>query len=245
MLQIRNRFVQRLRSFFYPHSIESDEPFLKQIKKAIGPTSIVVDLGAGKGELFKHDLKGSVAKVIGVDLDEGVRLNPLLDEWHVGPIDEMRYFASNSIDCIFSRYVVEHVQEPGKLIAEIERVLKPGGRFIFLTPNRWHYFFVLSKITPEWFHQWVNVKRGIAVADTFRTYYRMNSVCQIQRLAGKGTVKVEDIVMIETDPRYLIFEPLSYLGAVAYERIVNATGLLRRFRINIVCTLLKAQRHAA
>jgi len=45
-------------------------------------------------------------------------------------------FADQSFDCVFCCDVLEHVRDLPKVIAEISRVLKPGGVFIYDTLNR-------------------------------------------------------------------------------------------------------------
>jgi len=44
-------------------------------------------------------------------------------------------FRSNSFDIVYSTSVLEHVQNPGKVIHESIRVLKKGGVFQFVIPN--------------------------------------------------------------------------------------------------------------
>ena len=60
-------------------------------------------------------------KILNVDLIPG----PGVDV--VGDATELP-FRTNSLDGIISRRVLEHVCKPGKAVAEMHRVLKPGGR---------------------------------------------------------------------------------------------------------------------
>lgn len=45
--------------------------------------------------------------------------------------------ADNSVDLVISFETLEHVQDPEGLLAEFNRVLAPGGRFIGSVPNDW------------------------------------------------------------------------------------------------------------
>ena len=45
-------------------------------------------------------------------------------------------FADSSFDYAFSVSVLEHVDDPGQLLREASRVLKPGGKFYLAFPNR-------------------------------------------------------------------------------------------------------------
>lgn len=45
-------------------------------------------------------------------------------------------FKDESFDCVVSFQVIEHIEDDRRLISEIYRVLRKGGRFIVTTPNR-------------------------------------------------------------------------------------------------------------
>lgn len=45
-------------------------------------------------------------------------------------------FADDSFDYVVSFQVIEHIRRDRTFVAEVHRVLKPGGRFIVSTPNR-------------------------------------------------------------------------------------------------------------
>jgi 2-polyprenyl-3-methyl-5-hydroxy-6-metoxy-1,4-benzoquinol methylase len=44
-------------------------------------------------------------------------------------------FPDNSFDVITARHVIEHIPNPRGFIAEIYRILKPGGLMVLMTPN--------------------------------------------------------------------------------------------------------------
>lgn len=49
-------------------------------------------------------------------------------------------YPDNTFDLVTSIEVLEHIEELDQALEEIRRVLKPGGRFAFTTPNRWFPF---------------------------------------------------------------------------------------------------------
>ncbi len=51
---------------------------------------------------------------------------------NVPPLDGIE---SGSMDFVVSFQVIEHIKRDSELVAEIHRVLKPGGKFIVTTPN--------------------------------------------------------------------------------------------------------------
>jgi 2-polyprenyl-3-methyl-5-hydroxy-6-metoxy-1,4-benzoquinol methylase len=51
---------------------------------------------------------------------------------------ESRRFDDNSFDMIVALHVLEHVQNPERLVGEIRRILKPGGKFFAVMPCSGH-----------------------------------------------------------------------------------------------------------
>jgi 2-polyprenyl-3-methyl-5-hydroxy-6-metoxy-1,4-benzoquinol methylase len=45
------------------------------------------------------------------------------------------HFPDNSFDAVTMNHVIEHVADPIALLAEVKRILKPGGRLVSITPN--------------------------------------------------------------------------------------------------------------
>src|SRR5579872_4440510 len=58
-------------------------------------------------------------------------------------------FSNESFSMIFSRSVFEHLTDPEGVLNEFNRVLKPGGLCVVLTPNRFDYSSVVAALTPH------------------------------------------------------------------------------------------------
>ncbi len=210
-----------------------DQLFADAIRPRIGPESVILDLGAGAGIVEALNFRGVAAKACGVDPDERVLENPYLDEGRVGFGEDIPY-PDDTFDVVFSDNVLEHLENPQAVFDEVARVLKPGGRFLFKTPNRRHYVPLVARVTPHWFHQFYNGLRGREPEDTFPTQYRANTLEDVRRYANAAGLRVRSLRLIEGRPEYLRINPLTYAVGAAYERLVNSVSSLEQFRVLLV-----------
>jgi ubiquinone/menaquinone biosynthesis C-methylase UbiE len=100
----------------------------------------ILDVGSGAGQIAKHLLKyaDADAEITCCDLSPEMlrrartRLkNPLPS--HVAADLCHLPFANGSFDCITCGYVLEHLPDARPGLAELSRVLRPGGRMLLLT----------------------------------------------------------------------------------------------------------------
>ena len=172
--------------------------FYSMVNDLIRPDSVVVDYGAGRGlqsrtagPLLRQltSPRGRCAKLIGIDVDDAVLGNEFVDEAHVIGPDGRIPLPDASVDLIFSHAVLEHVQDPAAMAAEIKRVLRPGGWFAAWTPNKWGYVGIAVRLIPNSMHAKLLklVEPGArGEQDVFPTVYRMNSRSAIRRYFGKS-----------------------------------------------------------
>lgn len=182
------------------------------------------------------DFQGFCRRIVGVDLDPRVLKNPFLDEAHVVSAYDLP-FAEASFDLVIAVNVLEHIDDPVRLFAEVRRVLKPGGVFIVRTPNRYHYVPLIAQLTPHRFHEFIARAHQRAAEDTFPTLYRANTRAAIRRHASASGLDVEQLRCFEGRPSYLLISAPLFLLRVLYERLVNATALFEAFRVSLVAVL--------
>lgn len=236
-------WVARLDERFYP-GVErnwDDKLFRERILSALSPDAAVLDLGAGAGIVREMDFRGRAVRICGVDLDPRVEENPMLDEGKVADAGHIPYPAG-TFDLVFADNVLEHLPDPSSVFSEVERVLKPGGVFLFKTPNKWHYMPVIARLTPHAFHRFVNRMRGRSEVDTFPTRYLANSRGTVYMLAAAAGLEVAAIERIESRPEYLRMTWVTYLPGILYERLVNSMNLLSGLRILLMGQLRKPEK---
>ena len=122
---------------------EGQERRLRLIRAAapaLESATVLVD-GCGLG-MYVRALQPYAARVVGLDIEwERVRngrqagLRSLL----AGAAERLP-FHEGSFDLVLSHEVLEHVQDDRAAVREIIRVLRPGGRLVLFTPNRWYPF---------------------------------------------------------------------------------------------------------
>ena len=236
-----NRMVDRLDRALYPGQSSNwdDYIFRDRILSNLSPEAIILDIGAGAGIVQQMNFKGMVAKVCGIDLDPRVECNPMLDEGKVSDAGHIPY-PDAAFDVAFADNVMEHLTDPMAVLGEVCRVLRPGGVFLFKTPNRTHYMPLIARMTPHRFHRFVNRLRGRAEEDTFPTLYRANTAADVRKLAASAGLTVERLERIEGRPEYLRITWPTYLLGAAYERVVNTFDFLAIFRILLIAQLRKA-----
>lgn len=227
-------------TFYSRYDRNWDDILFRQIVlDAIDSTAVILDLGAGAGIVSQMNFRGEAVKVCGVDLDPRVVDNPMLDEGRVADAGMIPY-SSETFDVVFADNVMEHIADPVTVLKEVRRVLKPGGVFLFKTPNRRHYMPLVARMTPHSFHRWINRLRGRADVDTFPTLYKINTSRDIRLAAMAAGLEVARIDLIEGRPEYLRMTAITYLVGLLYERLVNSTSALAGFRILLVAELRKS-----
>ena len=236
------KWVQIIDNFFYPQYEKNwdDQLFRKRVLQIINPDSYLLDVGAGAGIIVAMNFRGECQRVCGVDLDHRVLDNPFLDHGQISNARKLPY-SDASFDVVIADNVMEHLDHPEEVFSEIARVLRPGGKLLFKTPNRRHYMPLIARLTPHRFHQWINRKRGRNASDTFPTHYLCNSSAQIKKIADQTGLNIETIELIEGRPEYLRINTFTYIFGLIYERLVNYIPFLAQFRILLIVRLSKPE----
>jgi SAM-dependent methyltransferase len=104
----------------------------------VRPGDHALDLGCGTGT-FTTMLADAGAIAIGVEVAEAAlrrarAAHPELD-FRLTPLDGRLPFDDRAFDLVWASEVIEHVADTERWLAEVRRVLVPGGRLLITTPN--------------------------------------------------------------------------------------------------------------
>ena len=220
-LDRQNAYRDRYRAM-RPGWRSSGEQLEATVRAHLNPQSQVLDLGCGRGgvvELFWRD----VMLAAGLDPDA-----PSLAE-HRAPgmpvicgRGEHLPFAAQSFDLIVCLWVLEHLESPEVVLREVRRVLRPGGHFVFLTPNLRNPLLFLNRVAkalPQLQRRIVPRLYGRVEADTFPVRYRANTEAAIRTLAARCGLEVTTLKAI-SDPTYLALNGLMFRASAMSERLV-------------------------
>jgi SAM-dependent methyltransferase len=119
--------------------------------------------------------------------------------------------ASASQDLVVCWDVLEHLPAPERALAEIGRVLKPGGVAVLALPNITSFKGLITRFTPWWFHVWVyrrvlgDRSAGTDASDQFPTAFRFSlRPARLPVLAHDGHLDVDHLWLYEGPvPRHL------------------------------------------
>lgn len=231
--------VESQRSTFFPSSSHPYRLLDAEIEKRLCTGARILDIGCGKDAALLHKYAAHVESAIGVDpvVKQDIYGNI---ELYSAQIEDMHAIPDNSIDLGYSRSVMEHVQHPLSVLREIERVLVPSGRYIFLTPNFLDYGSLIAHCIPnKWHASIVSFCEGRQKSDVFPTVYACNTKKTIFALAEKAGLEVNFFSYAGQYPSYLQFNRiLHWLGCV-YEKCLESTPKLHFLRGWILCCVVK------
>jgi ubiquinone/menaquinone biosynthesis C-methylase UbiE len=120
-------------SFNYS-TVRHVDRFLEAAARSVGGRDLtLLDIGAGKCPYFRH-FESKTAKYVAVDPDVAIEKKDARIERRVG-FAECLPASDGEADGVICNQVLEHVNDPDLALAEVRRVLKPGGFFFGSVPH--------------------------------------------------------------------------------------------------------------
>lgn len=115
------RTAERNAAFFLPHI----KPGMALLDGGCGPGSITLGLAqaVAPGHVTGVDVSASALERARALADERGVTNVTFEQHHLRSLP----YPDGTFDAVFVHAVLQHVAEPGRVVAELFRVLKPGG----------------------------------------------------------------------------------------------------------------------
>jgi SAM-dependent methyltransferase len=113
---------------------EYSEQILPMALRDLAGASSVLDVGCGEGQLSRLAVRGGARRVMGVDptwaqVREAVQRGGGAE--YVRGAAAALPFPNAAFDAVMACLVFEHIDSVDAALAEVGRVLRPGGRFLF------------------------------------------------------------------------------------------------------------------
>lgn len=192
------------------------------IRQHCQPDIILLDMGCGRGGVLEQ-LQELSLQTIGIDPDfVSLKEHRLPQLARVTALADALPLPAESVEIVISAWVLEHLANPTMVFGEVGRILKPGGVFIFLTPNRHSPITMLNRLLKPFQQILVPRLYGRAEADTFPVVYRANTPQAIQQFAQTNHMRLEQCDVI-ADPTYLAFHEVFFRWSVWLSRILPAS----------------------
>jgi len=222
IIDINRKICGRLQSFF-PHSMNTiSDNYPMIVGRLAENRGVIVDVGGGARCAFAEECPGS--HIIAVDISPSeLERNRQVSDRIVADVTECIPLPNNSADVVSSRFVLEHLRGVRRFVEEAYRVLKPGGIFITLFPNKNAPFSLINRVLPTSFARKVAYafNDGAAELGVFPAYYEYCSPRAFQRLCREEGFTAVDVQVMYFQSSYFYFcFPLALLS-LCYESIIS------------------------
>jgi ubiquinone/menaquinone biosynthesis C-methylase UbiE len=236
------RFYWWIEKRIVPGHASSQYVYWRELKQNLPEAAVWLDLGCGR-QLFaewmaaeQQEMIRRSKQLVGIDLNRAslLRHEGLRDRVE-GSLEGLP-FRDGAFDLVTANMVVEHLRDVHGVLQEIRRVLKPGGLFIFHTPNYLNFAIFGASLVPQALKNrliWFFEKRK--EEDVFPTFYRMNTRKAIRRAGAAVGFSVVCLTLTDTSALTVILGPIVVLELL-WIRLCRVKGL-RNLRSNIVAVL--------
>jgi ubiquinone/menaquinone biosynthesis C-methylase UbiE len=183
----------------------------------------LLNLGAGQSVTVENQLAEAGLRVVidRVDVEDPVVSHRLAGETWVASADAMSEVPSATYDAVFANYVFEHLPNIDGAIAEVRRVLKPGGLCVVSVPNPSAPQFRIAARTSTTFHKLIRGQQSWEVAYGFKT------PGELARRFESADFNVEAVELFPQTYEYLRRFPVAAPVAKRYDTLVEQRGWRR------------------
>lgn len=235
----RYRRCQAIFDRAYPNFRNGGERYQDEVAAAITPETRLLDVGCGRINLANEAIQ-TARLAVGIDLSHAdLAHNQSVDYAILANAGKLP-FPDTCFDVLVSQWVVEHFEQPVEAFREMGRVLRPGGRLVFLTTNANNYIPLFSRLVPDRLHKTlIHTLLRRPRHESFPTFYRANTGRAIRRLANETGFGVEHLEYV-ANPFYLAFNVLLFRGALLFEKMTDWKPL-NGLKLYLLATLRKTE----
>ena len=215
-----HRFYFRAERGIVPSLRSSQDRYYETLRSYLSPATRWLDMGCG------HQV-----------LADDLRAHPGLGPRVSGDLSRLP-FAPAEWDVISANMVMEHVSDPGAVLQGVHESLRPGGTFVFHTPNAYHWGTIVARCLADGPEHWlISLLEGRQEADVFPTHYRINTAARIRRLADANGFDVVHVAHVSSSATLSMLGPL-VLPELAFIRLIQLP-VFAQLRSGLVVTLRK------
>jgi len=244
------KFYSTAQGIIAPGLRNSQYPYKEKMISLLRQDSVWLDLGCGH-QLLPDWMPGwereqsaiieRAGRVFGIDCDLPSLVKHTAIRNRVMGDTRRLPFGDNSFDLVTANVVVEHVEDPGEMLEEIRRVLKPGGRFLFHTPNLWSYATLTNALLPRAVRlPLIRILQGRKKEDVFPTHYRFNSLGAAKSLAEQHGLVVSELQFVESSAQTVMLGPFVVLELLWIAAV--RLPIMKKLRTNLIAVLQKPAR---
>jgi SAM-dependent methyltransferase len=236
------RCYWKLERMMVPGLRSSQYAYYETVQTHLNGRKKWLDLGCGHHifATWMEDEQAELARradfMVGLDYDlPSLKKNAVIRNVAVADVCNAP-LRSGAFEMITANMVVEHLEDPPRSLTEIRRMLKPGGLFIFHTPNYQNYIIFIASLVPDFIKKKiVHFLEGREEADIFPTHYRLNTPAAIEKVAEQSGFKLVELRVENTSAVIGSLGPLAVFELFIIKLLSYEP--LRNFRPDIVAVL--------
>ena len=169
----------------YETEIDPDDTNQSQsvIVDLVGRDKHVLDVGCSTGYVARGLIaRGCTVSGLELEADWAEEARPVLEKLVIGDLDSMdlvEAFGEESFDVVVFGDVLEHVKDPGAVLLQTRRLLRPKGSVVISMPNVAHGDLRLSLLAGLWDYRDVGL-----LDETHLRFFTKKGVERLMRRAG-------------------------------------------------------------